>query len=73
VPGAGGQRFVLFAHPRSGSSNLFEALQLHPLLSILEEPFNEGFARWRPDERRYRDLVTDEASLDEHRFQPRPA
>lgn len=60
-----GQHFVLFAHPRSGSSNLFEALQLHPRLSILEEPFNEGFPRWRPDERRYRDLVTDEASLDE--------
>lgn len=59
------QRFFLFAHPRSGSSNLFEALQLHPLLSIIEEPFNEGFQRWRPDERRYRELVTDEASLDE--------
>jgi hypothetical protein len=60
-----GQRFVLFAHPRSGSSNLFEALQLHPRLSILEEPFNEGFSSWYPDERRYLDLVTDEASLDE--------
>lgn len=58
-------KFVLFAHPRSGSSNLYEALQLHPDLDILEEPFNEGFNRWRPDEPNYLSLVKDEVSLDE--------
>ena len=58
-------RLVLFAHPRSGSSSLYQILQLHPELNILEEPFNENFIRWNPDNKNYRDLIYDIPSLDE--------
>ena len=58
-------RVVLFAHPRSGSSSLYQILQLHPELNILEEPFNENFIRWDPDNKNYRDLIHDIPSLDE--------
>ncbi len=37
-------KVLLFAHPRSGSSSLFQILDLHPKLRILEEPFNENYA-----------------------------
>lgn len=57
-------RIVLFAHPRSGSSSLYQILQLHPELSILEEPFNENFTRWNPNNKNYRDLIRDIPSLD---------
>src|SRR5574341_680442 len=57
-------RIVLFAHPRSGSSSLYQILQLHPELNILEEPFNENFTRWDPRNKNYRDLVHDIPSLD---------
>ncbi|MCX6047539.1 MAG: hypothetical protein NT075_20770 [Chloroflexi bacterium] len=57
-------RLILFAHPRSGSSSLYEMLALHPQLHILEEPFNEGFTSWHPEQPNYLDLITDKASLD---------
>lgn len=57
-------RLILFAHARSGSSSLYEILQLHPQLNILEEPFNEGFNSWYPDKPTYLDLITDTATLD---------
>src|SRR5215475_6736080 len=57
-------KFILFAHARSGSSNLLEALQLHSLLLIAEEPFHEKYHVWHPDERKYVDLITDIPSLE---------
>lgn len=57
-------RIVFFAHPRSGSSSLYQILQLHPELNILEEPFNENFTRWSPRHKNYRDLIRDIPSLD---------
>ena len=57
-------RIVFFAHPRSGSSSLYQILQLHPDLNILEEPFNENFTRWNPQHKNYRDLIHDIPSLD---------
>jgi hypothetical protein len=44
-------QFILFAHARSGGSNLLKALQLHPLLRIAEEPFHEKYHVWHPDDR----------------------
>jgi hypothetical protein len=58
-------RLVLFAHPRSGSTSLYQILQLHPEVNILEEPFNENFIRWNPNNRNYRDLIRDIPSLDQ--------
>ena len=57
-------RVILFAHPRSGSSSLYQILQLHPDLDILEEPFNEHFTEWYPNNKNYRSLIFDIPSLD---------
>ena len=56
-------RVILFAHPRSGSSSLYQILQLHPELNILEEPFNEHFTRWNPNNKDYLSLISDIPSL----------
>lgn len=57
-------RLILFAHPRSGSTSLMRVLQAHPALSILHEPFNESFTQWAPNNKDYRALIHDIASLD---------
>lgn len=57
-------RVILFAHPRSGSSSLYQILQLHPDLNILEEPFNEHFIDWNPNNKNYLSLIFDISSLD---------
>jgi len=57
-------RAIFFAHPRSGSSSLYQILQLHPELNILEEPFNENFTRWNSSNKNYRELIYDIPSLD---------
>lgn len=59
-----GQRLIFFAHPRSGSSSLYEILQSHPVLNIVEEPFNENFTRWDAANRNYLERVHDIPSLD---------
>jgi hypothetical protein len=59
-----GERVVLFAHPRSGSTNLYQVLQAHPALHILEEPFNEHYASWQPGNQDYLASVHDARSLD---------
>jgi hypothetical protein len=58
-------RLLLFAHPRSGSSSLYQILQLHPQLNLLEEPFNGGFVSWKPGNVNYLERIHDIASLDE--------
>lgn len=57
-------RVIFFAHPRSGSSSLYQILQLHPELNILEEPFNENFTRWNRNNKNYLELIHDISSLD---------
>jgi hypothetical protein len=57
-------RVIFLAHPRSGSSSLYQILQLHPALNILEEPFNENFPNWSPRHKNYREQVSDISSLD---------
>jgi hypothetical protein len=59
------QRLIFIAHPRSGSSSLYQILQLHPGLNILEEPFNEGFAEWSPNGKTYLDKIVDIPSFEE--------
>lgn len=58
------RRIMLFAHPRSGSSSLYQILQLHPQLNIVEEPFNTGFTQWNATSPDYLSQVHDTASLD---------
>lgn len=57
-------KLLLFAHPRSGSSNLYRILQRHPALDILEEPFNENFVTWQTGNPDYLSRVRDIPSLD---------
>jgi hypothetical protein len=57
-------RLIFFAHPRSGSSSLYQILQLHPELNILEEPFNENFTRWNRNNKNYREQIHDLPSLE---------
>src|SRR5216117_3484918 len=57
-------RLIFFAHPRSGSSSLYQILQLHPDLNTLEEPLNENFKRWNSNNKNYRELIHNIPSLD---------
>ena len=57
-------RLIFFAHPRSGSSSLYQILQLHPTLHVLEEPFNENFTRWNSNNKNYRAQIRDLPSLE---------
>jgi uncharacterized small protein (DUF1192 family) len=59
-----GEKLLLLAHPRSGSSNVYEILQLHPTLEICNEPFNADRASWGPGYRSYSDRVPDRAALE---------
>ncbi len=59
------QRLIFIAHPRSGSSSLYQILQLHPALHILQEPFNESFADWSPHGKTYLDKIVDIPSFEE--------
>jgi hypothetical protein len=58
------RRVIVFAHARSGSSSLYQILQLHPVLNILEEPFNENFTEWNPNNPSYLACIHDIPSLD---------
>ena len=60
-----GHRFVLFAHPRSGSTNLLQALRQHPEIRIAEEPFHKCYHSWVRDEPNYVDLISDVSSLEQ--------
>ena len=57
-------KFILFAHPRSGSTILAEILALHPQLRVLIEPFAEHFHTWSPGNKNYLAQIVDTASLD---------
>lgn len=60
----GDVRFVIFAHARSGSTSFVRALERHPRVRILNEPFSETFNEHHPHHPDYREVVQDAASLD---------
>ena len=62
----GDVRFVVFAHARSGSTSFVRALERHPRIRVLNEPFSETFQQWHPHHPDYRAHVTDPASLDRY-------
>lgn len=61
---------VVFAHPRTGSSNLTYVLNLHPDLNLAMEPFWHGYGAAHPDERNYVDAIVDLPTL---AYRPSPA
>jgi hypothetical protein len=64
IPPVGEIQFVIFAHARSGSTSFVRALERHPRIRILNEPFSDTFRTWNPNDPDYRSLVTDETSMD---------
>ena len=58
-------KLVLFCHIRSGSASLYEILQMHPMLNIIDEPFNDEFNKRHPEEKNYVDAIDDIPSLEE--------
>jgi hypothetical protein len=58
------QHTLLFAHPRTGSSNLTSVLSLHPELKLAMDPFWHGYGAAYPDERNYVDDIDDIPSLE---------
>ena len=61
----GDVRFVVFAHARSGSTSFVRALERHPRIRVLNEPFSETFKQWHPHHPDYNEAVTDASSLDD--------
>jgi LPS sulfotransferase NodH len=59
-----GQRLVLFAHARTGSTSLMHLLNLHPEIRMCHEPFHPSHATWYPGEENHIDVVKDESVLD---------
>lgn len=58
------EKLLLLSHPRSGSSNLYEVLAMHPALRICNEPFNEDRVSWGPGYRDYCARLGDWTSLE---------
>lgn len=48
---------LLFAHPRSGSTTLMHALNTHPNIKLLHEPFNEERQTWQKGNINYLERV----------------
>lgn len=57
-------KFIIFAHPRSGSTNLSIVLQQHPEIKIAEEPFHKTYSWRNPGKKNHIDFIHDEQSLD---------
>ena len=58
-------KFIIFAHARSGSTNLTRSLNLHPDLKVVEEPFHERYSTWHPGEKSYINFVKDQFTLEQ--------
>ncbi len=58
-------RVVVLAHPRSGSNSLVEILDRHRYVSIVNEPFNENFASWGPNNPDYAARLSDGESFED--------
>ena len=65
VERSGTGEFIVFGHMRCGSTTLVRALERHPDIRILNEPFNSNFAVHNPGSRDYLALASDERSIDE--------
>jgi len=58
-------KFIMFAHARSGSTNLGICLEQHPAVKICGEPFFWVYKKRHPDEKNYIDHVHNKKTLDE--------
>lgn len=58
-----GLDFLIFAHARSGSDNLCDALNRHPSITICNEPFNPKHHLWDESNLDYRTEIVDQKSM----------
>ena len=58
------ERFVIFAHARSGSTSLMRALNQHPSIRILHEPFNKNRVAWTGNNKNYKESLHTTTDLD---------
>jgi|SRR3989344_366890 len=57
-------KFVIFAHPRSGSTSLARVLGLSKDVKMAIEPFHPDYSIWNPKERDYSKIIKNPKSLD---------
>jgi LPS sulfotransferase NodH len=57
-------RFVIFAHPRSGSTSLAKVLAGSKDVKMCIEPFNEDYSKWDNNNRNYKKYVKSTEKLD---------
>jgi LPS sulfotransferase NodH len=57
--------FVIFAHPRSGSTSLARVLGESSDVKMAIEPFHPDYFKWNPKEKNYSKIVKDEQTLNQ--------
>lgn len=57
-------KFVIFAHPRSGSTSLARVLDESVDVEMSLEPFHPKYKEWNPSERNYSKFIIDTKTLD---------
>ncbi|MFB6246597.1 MAG: Stf0 family sulfotransferase [Candidatus Pacearchaeota archaeon] len=57
------QKIIVLAHARSGSNSLMDALNKHPKIDLLREPFNESRPNWKKGLKNYKKELKDSKSL----------
>ena len=58
------RKIIIFAHPRSGSSTLRTALNVHPFISLMLEPFHHDRRAWNEHYINYKEKIHSTADLD---------
>ena len=61
---SGLQKFIIFAHARSGSTTLANVLSHSKDVQISIEPFHPKYNSWNPEERNYFEFIKDTSTLD---------
>ena len=56
-------KFIIFAHPRSGSTSLARVLGEIKGVKMCIEPFHPSFSIWYPMEKNYHKLINDAKSM----------
>jgi len=57
------KNFVIFAHPRSGSTSLARVLGESPDVKLAIEPFHPDYIKWNPKEKNYSKFIKDKKTL----------
>lgn len=64
MPTSDSQKFIIFAHARSGSTTLANVLSHCKDVQISIEPFHPKYSSWNPGEKNYFEFVKNNSTLD---------